>query len=301
MKTLRMIMAIPILLMAFGCQKEPQLPIGEAYENMEAVETRQDAEALLAIISDLEAIVQEQVNSGALGGNAQGLLAKLGQARRNALAGKVDVAENILYHAFSNQLFSFYRNGILPLYAYMEMVNTLEQKGFFTDLRDGKEYGWVLLADGKRWMRDNLKYITLTSVVHQEANEEKFGRLYTWEDALSACPPGWHLPSYDEWYEMALYYSYDENTTEPSAALAYDALVSPEYGTGGHSGFDALLGGWLRANGVYDGFNESGHYWSSTPYGDSEAWYAFFYQQNGEVYPVHVLKSNFMSCRCVED
>ncbi|MCO6476873.1 MAG: hypothetical protein J5I94_09655 [Phaeodactylibacter sp.] len=298
MKTLKTILTISILLMLFSCQKETQLPAGETDE---AVEIRQDAEALLAIIDGLEAIVLEQVNSGALEGNAQGLLAKLAQARRKALEGNADVAENILYHAFFNQISSFYRNGLLPLYAYTDMVNVLEQKGIFTDPRDGQEYGWVLLADGKRWMRDNLKYSTLTSVVHQEADEETFGRLYTWGDALTACPPGWHLPSYDEWYEMGLFYSYNENTTEPSAALAYDALVSPEYGTGGYSGFDALLGGWLRDNGVYDGFNESGHYWSSTPYDDTDAWYAFFYQQNGEVYPVHVRKSYWMSCRCVED
>ena len=30
-------------------------------------------------------------------------------------------------------------------------------------------------------------------------NCEKYGRLYTWEEAMKACPSGWHLPSNEEW------------------------------------------------------------------------------------------------------
>ena len=35
-------------------------------------------------------------------------------------------------------------------------------------------------------------------------NEEIYGRLYAWDAAMIECPPGWHLPSLEEWIDLAL-------------------------------------------------------------------------------------------------
>lgn len=66
---------------------------------------------------------------------------------------------------------------------------------------------YVVTAGGKEWLRSNLCY------VRRESGEESFGHsyqgspamqnifggFYTWEEAQTACPDGWHLPSEAEW------------------------------------------------------------------------------------------------------
>ena len=48
------------------------------------------------------------------------------------------------------------------------------------------------------WMAENLYYRTSRGswcYGNQNANCEKYGRLYTWETAKRVCLAGWHLPS----------------------------------------------------------------------------------------------------------
>ncbi|MBR4734507.1 MAG: fibrobacter succinogenes major paralogous domain-containing protein [Bacteroidales bacterium] len=56
------------------------------------------------------------------------------------------------------------------------------------------------IINGKEWISSNLNsegagvsYMKATVV------DPLFGRLYTWEEASTACPSGWHLPSAEEW------------------------------------------------------------------------------------------------------
>ncbi|MCB0582477.1 MAG: translation initiation factor IF-2 N-terminal domain-containing protein [Phaeodactylibacter sp.] len=62
----------------------------------------------------------------------------------------------------------------------------------FTDSRDGKLYRTIEL-NGQRWLAQNLNFDVGEGCCFYEndpKNGEKYGRLYTWEAAKKACPPG---------------------------------------------------------------------------------------------------------------
>lgn len=140
----------------------------------------------------------------------------------------------------------------------------------FTDSRDNQVYA-VIKIGTQTWMAQNLNYVTSGSRAYKLSTDSaaKYGQLYDWNTATSACPTGWHLPSDAEWIQL-------ENAVGGSAT-AGTALKATSGWAGGNgkntSGFNGLPGGYYNS---YDGSTGSGQYavwWTST---ESESGYTAY-------------------------
>ncbi len=172
-------------------------------------------------------------------------------------------------------------------------VTPTPKTGSFTDPRDGRTYRTVEI-NGLVWMAENLNFDVGEGCWFYDddpKNGEKYGRLYTWEAAQRACPPGWRLPKKGEWEELIK--SFGE------AEEAYRALIG-----GGSSGFDALPGGWRGPDGYFNRIGIYGNYWSATEvsppdlYGAEDTWSVEF--REGRVYSRDYYNLACLSVRCVQ-
>ena len=126
--------------------------------------------------------------------------------------------------------------------------------------------------------------------------EEGYGRLYTWEAAKKACPPGWRLPTDEEWRALAMAHGglWDGNH-QGDPQKAYWVLIE-----GGSSGFAALLGGYRNPDGSCSDIREGGNYWCGTEKDTHHALFYHFGSTFGELDCYDNDKSFGYSCRCLQ-
>ncbi len=68
----------------------------------------------------------------------------------------------------------------------------------------GIDYYYVEYG-GLDWMRNNLANMDSgIAYVDSDVVSSIFGRYYSYEEAVKACPPGWRLPTDEEWRKMAV-------------------------------------------------------------------------------------------------
>jgi len=192
----------------------------------------------------------------------------------------------------------------------------------FTDVRDNQVYQTRMFGSAC-WMTRNLNYGTRIAIhLYQQDNciPEKYcynespfnctdaGGLYQWDELTQyntadsvqgLCPPGWHIPSENEWQTLILLFQ--------DAGLAGGSLKPS-----GSSGFDGLLTGFLANPDAYtygenDTLLHSTMFWTSTGCGDGKAWahglnmvvFEPGYTPSVSSYPSS--KANAFSVRCVKN
>ena len=170
-----------------------------------------------------------------------------------------------------------------------------------TDSRDGKVYNIVKIGD-QWWMAENLNYQTADTSWYYNNSPAYggiYGRLYTWNSALTACPAGWHLPTEAEWISLR------NSLGGIWAARRLKSVTgwsSPNTGATNSSGFSALPGGYrYHLDGKFDQLGLYGDWWSAT---ENDATSALIYNMSYNsaiISSTSVNKSNGHSVRCIRD
>ena len=157
---------------------------------------------------------------------------------------------------------------------------------------DNNNYSIVQIGT-QTWMAENLNVgVKINSAQNQTNNgiREKYcyyddlnncnlyGGQYMWNEmmqygttpgAKGICPNGWHIPTDAEWTVLGTNLGGDAvaggkmkstGTIEAGTGLWY----TPNTGATNESGYSALPGGYRASAGNFNGFGESGNWWSST-------------------------------------
>jgi len=138
----------------------------------------------------------------------------------------------------------------------------------FKDPRDGEVYKTIVVVDqllGNQitWMAENLRYQKPNSWAYNdnESNVKRLGRLYSYDLAINACPPGWKLPNNDDWLVLVNSFGGFSNA---GAAMKSKNAWGDTHATN-VSNFSALPAG-RRAGlglGTYNGLRETATWWSA--------------------------------------
>jgi len=167
----------------------------------------------------------------------------------------------------------------------------------FTDPRDGKVYKTVKIGE-QIWLAQNLNYEAEGSLCYDNdpANAEKYGRLYDFETAKKACPPGWHLPSKEEWQTLVDFVGGWE--------IAGKKLKAVDFNGTDEFSFTAILGGFGDSDGRFGSLGVDGHYgywWSATENGIFDAYRQNMRSNHERIHCNYTDKSYLFSIRCIKD
>jgi uncharacterized protein (TIGR02145 family) len=202
-----------------------------------------------------------------------------------------------------------------------------EKSGTFTDARDDKEYRTIKIGT-QTWMAENLNYETDSSWCWWDSVSYcgKYGRLYSWNAAMSVCPSGWYLPSSRDWgillarvmrgridrgsEDFTVCYGAGKKLKAKSGWSNYKNIWTNSYSRNGNGtddyDFSALPGGARNRDGwFYGGNGRSGHWWTATKIADSkiggEARNLDMSNDVGYVIHSSTPTSHGLSVRCVRD
>jgi uncharacterized protein (TIGR02145 family) len=202
----------------------------------------------------------------------------------------------------------------------------------------GRTYRTITI-NGKEWMAENLAYLPTVSppsagsdsapyyyvygytgtdvtVAKATANYYTYGVLYNWTAAFTASPPGWHLPSDDEWKALEVYLGMTSALANAAGWRGTDQggklkeagtnhWSSPNTGATNSSGFAALPGGSRDDTGTFFSIGSyvggGGYWWSSTANDARSAWGRVLSSDYDGVDRYYFSKQDGFSVRCVQD
>ena len=160
---------------------------------------------------------------------------------------------------------------------------------YLTDSRDSAVYKVKQIGNTK-WIVENLKYKSENSICYddEEENCKTFGRLYTFDEANTNCPEGFHLANETDWKEL-------ENLAgNETPATKISANGSDEFA------FSALFAGYANKNKISITIGEGAYFWVQETENDRGVARSFFKGEPG-INRISVDKQFLLAARCVQN
>lgn len=202
--------------------------------------------------------------------------------------------------------------------------------GTVTDV-DGNIYKTIQIGD-QVWMAENLKvshfrngepipqadskikwarygegiytiYPQCASPDFDSSNENIYGKLYNWHvvnDPRGLAPNGWHIPSKEEWQQLADYLGKEAGNKMKSTSYWTASKFGFSPGSNA-SGFSANPSGGLSGVGSFGAFNSKCFFWSSTKAGNTNAWHYYLCSSHNSLTKNTESQVSGNSVRCIKD
>lgn len=237
---------------------------------------------------------------------------------------------SVVVSAFSqNDTIFIMKNGIITSQFPANQIDSIVfyrpaiVTSYFVDPRDNHVYSTINI-NGQIWMGENLAYLpyvvpeTIESLVdplyyvngysgysipdaQSTSNYSTYGVLYNWPAALTACPPGWHLPTNIEWNTL--------NTFAGGSVIAGGILKetglshwnSPNTGATNQFGFTALPGGYRNRNQTFFAPGINGYWWTSQLNNDVTSLGNSMFNNNATSTLWHHYNDYGFSVRCIHN
>ncbi len=233
--------------------------------------------------------------------------------------------------------------GAISSYVYTVIVDSLHS---ITDPRDGQVYPVVKIGS-YWWFARNLNIGKKLEASEQLANngviekyiypgsdsDNLYGGLYTWDEAMAGeiiegttgiCPPGWHIPSNNDWKNMlsvfrnespprAFSYKISNVRFVPDQTVIHDNYLQAGavwrlLRETGSTGFDVIPVGFRDPDGVF-GYKDyhfpgkTASFWTSSSYGNSRIRVRMYANgtSDGDVFKFADNPEFAFSIRCVKE
>jgi uncharacterized protein (TIGR02145 family) len=190
---------------------------------------------------------------------------------------------------------------IISVLLFVFIVRANAQKlDSIVDSRDAKVYKTIKIGE-QVWMAQNLDFQSEGSWCYHNIAEncDLYGKLYDWEAAKNACPPGWHLPSDLEWQTLEKFLGMSNTDLEKNNAWRGTdqgkRLVSDS-----NLGFNLLYGGYRNPPSNYNLLKMQAFLWTSTEQQGS-AWIRQLYEGSTQIFRQTRPVSWAFSVRCVKN
>ena len=156
------------------------------------------------------------------------------------------------------------------------------------------------------WMAKNLEVtvdssgraINAVAYNHDSSLVNRYGRLYTLEEAQRACPAGWRLPTMQDWQNL-----FDQlgGMSEAGGRMkTVEYWDAPNVGASNSSGFSVFPAGGASASDQFDGLGYAAHFWSDSG-SDTTAEVPSLMNSRADVYILNLNRSMKASVRYIRN
>ena len=187
----------------------------------------------------------------------------------------------------------------------MELVLSYDDGSTATFVKEDEVEAWE--AEGNKgypttkignnvWMAKNLNIETADSWCYDgdDSNCARYGRLYSWAAAMTACPEGWRLPTRADWNGLVSAASGDNAGANLKAG-------APDWDGTNNVGFSALPGGRRHSNGSFEFVGTLDDWWTATESDGSNAYSRDVNSGRTHVREETGSKAYGLSVRCVRE